>query len=605
MASRDMIVSDTGAGSGTVVIPRIRDASAREQSRINSKITGIKRKHRKPFEDRAKMVIAGSKAMSLTKALNENIVTSQIITQMQTAINSNSLVTIKEYAKVIAEHTDISISAIKHYTAELVDNLQGVRKQTTSTLYDMVWKGQDSVVDFINSAVGNATLDETIRANEAIVVSVVEKYIADNLSEGQDISYPDALEAILRMDVNDPKYVELVSAQQRAGELFYFSAWGRSAVTNMNIEIRDAVEDFNGRGMPILPRSNVDQVNVEALSTAHEYATALVRPDSADATDKWVKFMLYLGLSIKMDSEKDFTGVNGAKYYGVPANMKELEENLREGFVESMGQDITKLEQSWRFYTNPSGPKSTGESSIGYLSRINTIMNRLQEDGASEIDMVIDYVRGNKSQVKEMYPRVHWGYAEAFMSAEADYKTAKAATAASAEGGDLRDLQDRAEALHTDIKRVYDEYQSQNPPAAAKESATSTEEERPMELDSKAVSPAAETLGDVEEEPTGRDFTQKKQEKLDEQRRRGSKKRAIIVQNKRTRDNMDQDNEEEDTGFGGGRATKKRRPRRPAKKTRKGKRGKVGRMSRKTRKTTRGRKAKKAKKTRKTRKARR
>jgi hypothetical protein len=555
MASRDMIVS--AAGAGTVVIPRIRAASAREQGKIDARIVSIKRKHQQPFEERAQMVLAGSNAMRLTTALNDNMVTSQIMTQMQQAITSDAVATTKQYAMVIAEYTDISIDSIKHRTAELVDNLQGKRKQATSRLYDMVWQGKESVVDFINSAIGHKTLEETIHANEAIVVVLVNKYIAENSPEdGPEMSSPAALEAILRLDVNDPKYVELVGAQQRAGELFYFSTWGRSAVTNMNIEIRDAIEDFNGRGMPILPRSTEDQVNVDALSTAHEYAAALVRPDpaDADATDKWVKFMLYLGLSEIMDSDKDFTGVNGAKYYGVPASMRELEQNLREGFVETTGQDLANLEHSWGFYSKLGGPRNTGESSVGYLSRINAIKTRLDEDGASEIDRVIDYIRGNKAQVKEMYPGVHWGHAEAFMAADEDYNTAKAATAASAEGGDLRGLQDRANALHADIKSVYDEYQRQKPAAAITDA------------------PAPERKKYISPEERAR------------KRERAKVREARNIERGASRSRENSEDEGEGPGFGGGRATKKRRPSRVAKKTRKGKRGKVGRMSRKTRK---------------------
>jgi hypothetical protein len=586
MASRDMIVSAAGAGSGTVVIPSIRgDATSRERDMIETRIGGIKRKRLQPIEERAQMVLRASNAMSLTTALNSNMVTSQIMTQMQQAITSNAVANTKQYAGVIAQHTDISIAAIAHRTAELVDNLQGKRKQVKSLLYDMVWQGRDSVVDFIDSAVGNKTLEETIHANEAIVVALVNKHIeANSPSGGPEMTAPVALEAILRMDVTNPTYVELVNAQQRAAELFYFSAWGRSAVTNMNIEIRDAIEDFNGRGMPMLPRTNEDQVNVDALSTAHEYNAALVRPDPADAdadadadpTEKWIKFMLYLGLSEIIDSDQDNVGVNGAKYYGIPANMQELEDNLRTDFVETTSRDLTDLGNAWTFYTNPEGPKKSGASSVGYLARINAIIARLNEDGGPEIKRVIDYIRGNKAQVKDIYKGIHWGHAEAFMAADADYAAAKKATAASAKSGALHDLQESAEALHQDITRVHDEYQA----AKAAEKGRG----RTQYLDAKEHDDA----------------------RIADNDRRG--------RSRSPRDGKDQAAQDRVTEYEaanimasmkgakkGGRATKKRRPSRAAKKTRKGKRGKAGRMSRKTRKATRGRKAKKAKKTRKTR----
>ena len=581
MASRDMIVSAAGAGSGTVVIPRIRDASAREQSIINAKLLGIRNKRQRPIEERAEMVLRASNAMNLTTALNDNIVTSQIMTQMQQAITSNAVTTTKQYAMVIAQHTDISIAAIAHRTAELVDNLQGKRKQVKSLLYDMVWQGRDSVVDFIDSAVGNKTLEETIRANEAIVVALVNKYIAENIPPGgEDMTAPEALEAILSMDVTNPTYIELVGAQQRAAELFYFSVWGRSAVTDMNIEIREAIEDFNGRGMPILPRTNEDQVNVDALSTAHEYNEALVRPDPADeaATEKWIKFMLYLGLSEIIDSDQDNVGVNGAKYYGIPANIQELEDNLRKDFVETTSRDLTDLGNAWTFYTNPEGPKKSGASSVGYLARINAIIASLNEDGGPEINRVIDYIRGNKAQVVEIYQGVKWGHAAAFMKADADYAAAKKATAASAEGGDLHNLKASAEALHQDITRVHDEYQA----AKAAEKGRG----RTQYLDAKEHDDARR----ADNERRGRSRSPRDDEDIEAQDRVAEYEAANIMASMKGAKKG-----------GRGRATKKRRPKRAAKKTRKGKRGKVGRMSRKTRKATRGRKAKKAKKTRKTR----
>jgi hypothetical protein len=600
MDSRDIIVSAAGAGSGTVVIPSIRgDATSREQDMIEKRIGGIKRKRRQPIEERAQMVLAGSNAMSLTTALNDNIVTSQIMTQMQQAITSDAVSTTKQYAMVIAQHTDISIAAIAHRTAELVDNLKGKRKQVKSLLYDMVWQGRDSVVDFIDSAVGNKTLEETIRANEAIVVALVNKYIAENSPPGgEDMPAPVALEAILRMDVTNPTYIELVGAQQRAAKLFYFSVWGRSAVTDMNIEIREAIEDFNGRGMPMLPRTNEDQVNVDALSTAREYNAALVRPDPADAdadadadpTEKWIKFMLYLGLSEIIDSDQDNVGVNGAKYYGIPANIQELEDNLRTDFVETTSRDLTDLGNAWTFYTNPEGPMNSGASSVGYLARINAIIASLNEDGGPEINRVIDYIRGNKAQVVEIYQGVKWGHAAAFMKADADYAAAKKATAASEKTGALRHLKASAEALRQDITRVHDEYQTKKASEKAAEKArgrTLTRESKEEYLDAKEHDDARRADNDDRgrsRSPRNDEDTLAKQlvEEYEAANTMASMKGA--------------------KKGGRGRATKKRHPSRAAKKTRKGKRGKAGRMSRKTRKATRGRKAKKAKKTRKTRK---
>ena len=593
MASRHMIVSAAGAGSGTVVIPSIRgNATSREAAMIENRIAGIKRKRQQPIEERAQMVLRASNTMNLTTALDDNMVTSQIMTQMQQAITSDAVATTKQYAEVIAQHTDISIAAIAHRTAELVDNLQGKRKQFKSLLYDMVWQGKGSVVDFINSAVGNKTLEETIHANEAIVVALVNKYIVENSTPGEeDMPAPVALEAILRMDVTNPTYIELVGAQQRAAELFYFSVWGRSAVTDMNIEIRDAIDDFNGRGMPILPRTNEDQVNVDALSTAHEYNAALVRPDpaDADATDKWIKFMLYLGLSEIIDSDKDFAGVNGAKYYGIPANMQELEDNLRTDFVETTSRDLTDLGNAWTFYTNPEGPKKSGASSVGYLARINAIIARLNEDGGPEIKRVIDYIRGNKAQVKDIYKGIHWGHAEAFMAADADYAAAKKATDASEKTGALRHLKSSAEALRQEIKRVHDEYQTEKEDEKADEKArgrTLTREDKAEYMGAKEHDDAR--IGDNERR--GRSRSPRDEEDIEAQNLVEEYEAANIMATMKGAKKG-----------GRGRATKKRRPSRAAKKTRKGKRGKAGRMSRKTRKATRGRKAKKAKKTRKTR----
>ena len=425
-------------------------------------------------------------------------------------------------------------------------------------------------------------------------MALVNKYIAENSPPGgEDMKAPVALEAILRMDVTNPTYIELVGAQQRAAELFYFSVWGRSAVTDMNIEIREAIEDFNGRGMPILPRTNEDQVNVDALSTAHEYNAALVRPDPADeaATEKWIKLMLYLGLSEIIDSDKKFVGVNGAKYYGIPANIQELEDNLRKEFVETTSRDLTDLGNAWKFYTNPEGPKKSGASSVGYLARINAIIASINEDGGPEIKRVIDYIRGNKAQVVEIYKGLHWGHAQAFMAADADYAAAKKATVASEKTGALRHLKASAEALRQEIKRVHDEYQTNE----ATEKATEKTRGRTLTREDKAEYLGAKEHDDAriaENDAKGRSRSPQNDEDIEAQNLVKDYEAANIMANMKGAGAKK---------GGRGRATKKRRPSRAAKKTRKGKRGKAGRMSRKTRKATRGRKAKKAKKAKKTR----
>jgi hypothetical protein len=277
--------------------------------------------------------------------------------------------------------------------------------------------------------------------------------------------------------------------------------------------------------------------------------------------------------------------VNGAKYYGIPANIQELEDNLRKDFVETTSRDLTDLGNAWTFYTNPEGPKKSGASSVGYLARINAIIASLNEDGGPEIERVIDYIRGNKAQVVEIYKGVHWGHAAAFMAADADYAAAKKATAASEKTGALRHLKASAEALRQDITRVHDEYQTKKADEKAR-GRTLTRESKEEYLDAKEHDDAR--IADNEargRSRSPRDKTDQEAQDLVKEHEAAN----IMVNMKGAKKG------------GRGRATKKRRPSRAAKKTRKGKRGKAGRMSRKTRKATRGRKAKKAKKTRKTR----
>ena len=571
-------VSAAGGGNhviiGDEVVPIRDNATPQAINSLQRRMDVIKQRHNDPTRKRARLIKVGSDALALTPLLQQDPVISQVITQMQNMVQSDAVANVVPYVNMIAENGDISVAAIKHRTGELIDSLRNWGSQTKSALFDATWKSKATAIDFISSKLGHQTIEQTILANEAIVKSVVLKYIRDSTVGGEpDIPYPQALEEILNMGINDPIYVELVSAQQRAAELFYFSVWSRSAVTDMNIETRSVVETFNGNGIPILPRTNTTEVDVDALSTARDYAADMVRPDPADqvATDKWLKFMLYLGLSKDPND-----GVNGAKYYGMPANIQELERNLRTDFVATVTDDLNSLEQQWTFYKE--GPMNTGDSTVGYLARITEIRTRIQE-GVTEINDVIHYVRGNMAQVRDMYPGVEWGYAQAFADAARDYTAAMgASTEASAQEGVYAELHARAETIFHDIKQVFDQVES------AKEKVP------------------------VGRNPGGDDKSDEEEKMPQQQKRRVKMKplppgeelpvRGRVT--KRPAGTAPREEIDDDTGFGGAR-TKKRRPKRAAKKTRKGKRGKVGRMSRKTRKTTRGRKAKKAKKTRKTR----
>lgn len=571
-------VSAAGGGNhviiGDEVVPIRDNATPQAINSLQRRMDVIKQRHNDPTRKRARLIKVGSDALALTPLLQQDPVISQVITQMQNMAQSDAVANVVPYVNMIAENGDISIAAIKHRTGELIDSLRDWGRQTQTALFDATWKSKATAIDFISSKLGHQTIEQTILANEAIVKSVVLKYIRDNTVGGEpDMPYPQALEEILNMGLDDPIYVELVSAQQRAAELFYFSVWGRSAVTNMNIETRSVVETFNGHGIPILPRANTNEVDVDALSTARDYAADMVRPDPADelATDKWLKFMLYLGLSKDPND-----GVNGAKYYGMPANIQELERNLRTDFVATVTDDLNSLEQQWTFYKE--GPMNTGDSTVGYLARITEIRTRIQE-GVTEINDVIHYVRGNMAQVRDMYPGVEWGYAQAFADAARDYTAAMgASTEASAQEGVYAELHARAETIFHDIKQVFDQVES------AKEKVP------------------------VGKNPGGDDKSDEEEKMPQQQKRRVKMKplppgEELPVRGRVTKRPVGTAPREEiddDAGFGGAR-TKKRRPKRAAKKTRKGKRGKVGRMSRKTRKTTRGRKAKKAKKTRKTR----
>ena len=602
-------VSAAGGGNhviiGDEIVPIRDDATPQAINSLQRRMEVIKQRHNDPTRKRARLIKVGSDALALTPLLQQNPVISQVITQMQHMAQSDAVANVVPYVNMIAENGDISVAAIKHRTGELIDSLRNWGIQRKSALFDATWKSKASAIDFISSKLGHQTIEQTILANEAIVKSVVLKYIRDTTVGGEpDTPYPQALEEILNMGINDPIYVELVSAQQRAAELFYFSVWSRSAVTDMNIETRSVVETFNGNGIPILPRANTNEVDVDALSTARDYAADMMRPDPADqaATDKWLKFMLYLGLSKDPDD-----GVNGAKYYGMPANIQELERNLRTDFVATVTDDLNSLEQQWTFYKD--GPMNTGDSTVGYLARITEIRTRIQE-GVTEINDVIHYVRGNMAQVRDMYPGVEWGYAQAFADAARDYTAATgASTEASAQQGVYAELRARAETIFQDIKKVFDQVESAKEKAPDHPSQEKATARSPVTLEPGSAGPGfissvANLMLPVGRNPGGDD-------KSDQQEKRRVRMKPLPegqqppVRTRVTKRSVETapreaPREDDNPGFGGAR-TKKRRPKRVAKKTRKGKRGKVGRMSRKTRKNTRGRKAKKAKKTRKTR----
>ena len=611
-------VSAPGGGNhvhiGDVMVPIRDDATSQGINSLQRRMDLIKKKYKTPIQARANLINVGSAALAMTPLLQENPITHQVLTQMQNMFSSDAVVNVGTYVNMIAENGDISLAAIKHRTGELINSLKNWGSQAKSTLYDASWKSKATSIDFINSQLGHQTIEQTILANEAIVKSVVRKYIRENSVEGEaDMPYPQALEEILNLGMDDPIYVELVSAQQRAAELFYFSVWGRSAVTDMNIELRGVVETFNGDGFPILPRTNATEVEVDALSTARDYAADMVRPDPEDevASEKWIKFMLYLGLS-----EDPKEGVNGAKYYGIPATIEELERNLRTDFVTAVTADLEGLEQQWKYYKSVI---TSGDSIGGYYTRINDIMIRIQE-GVPEINNVIQYVRGNMAQIRSIYPGVKWGYAQAFADAAKDYDAAMGASKeASTQQGVYAELYAKAKTMHDDIrqelnkrndgKHVTAEAEGTAHVPPSQEKAASVRPLETLEPGSagRFISSGANLMSPVGRNPGGDDKSNEEEEMTQPEKKRVRMKPLSEGQQPPVRTRVTKRSVEtapregdDDIGFGGAR-TKKRRPKRAAKKTRKGKRGKAGRMSRKTRKTTRGRKAKKAKKTRKTR----
>lgn len=632
MASSRMEVTTKAAGGGASVndldyIPPAIDVNKgtkRTRESTEAKINAITAKYQKTINDRHELVKVASKALEITEIVKAIPVANAVIRTMQRAIESPAAVTTQKYVDEIKAHTDISIAAIGVYTRGVVHGLQGVASQGISALYDMAWQSGHAAVDLVHSAIGNQTLEEIIRAHEAVSIAVVQEYLTRTGRDKEDNSlYPVAVAEILELPADNQTYISFVRAIETAAELFYFKVWSRSAVTKMNIEVRDAIQDAN-RSMPFVGRSNEAIVDKEAERTAEEYAEAFsaeARAGNDAKTEKWKNFMTYLALSIKRDSDKGAKGVNAMKYYGVPANMEELVINLKKGFLTDIRPDLKALIDQWNYYSTHAA--DTGASSVDYLRRAEEIKTRLEEDGADEIRNVIDYIRGNLQQVQELYPEIGFGQTEAYGAAEADYQEAIASLRqATAEGGEFYDLNEAVTGLIGRIRPRYQAYIASLPIPPTMSLAASGASGATFLSTQGGIPP--EMLGDIsseeEEDPRGRGRTLTREDKAeytgakehDDARIRDNERKG---RSRSPRDDEDIEAQEivdayaaaktlRDMGQkkgGRGRATKKRRHKRAAKKTRKGKRGKVGRMSRKTRKTTRGRKAKKAKKTRKTR----
>ena len=611
-----------GGGAGVNDLDYIPPAIAadrgtkRTRESTEDKINAITAKYQKTINDRQELVKVASKALEITEVVKAIPITNAVINTMQRAIASPAAVTTTQYVNAIKAHTDISIAAIGVYTSGVVDGLRGVASQGISALYDMAWQSGHAAVDLVHSAIGNQTLEEIIRAHEAVSIAVVQEYLTGTDRDPENNSlYPTAVAEILELPADNQTYISFVRAIETAAELFYFKVWSRSAVTKMNIEVRDAIQDAN-RGMPFVARSNDAKVNEEAERTAEEYAEAFsaeARAGNDAKTAKWKNFMTYLALSIKIDSDKGSKGVNAMKYYGVPANMAELVDNLKKGFLADIAPDLDTLIAQWTHYSTLAA--DTGASSVDYLRRAEEIKTRLDEDGADEIRNVINYIHGNLEQVHQIYPEIAFGQTAAYGAVDEDYQTAMASLRqATDEGGEFYNLNAAVTNLIGRIRPRYDTYIASLPaPAPPTMSLAASVQGASVQ---RGISP--ERLGDLsseeEAEPRGRSNTPFRTylgaKKIDVARQ---KRNIASGRSRSPRDEEDTRAKQlveeyeaaktlRDMRKGGrGRATKKRRPKRAAKKTRKGKRGKVGRMSRKTRKTTRGRKAKKAKKTRKTR----
>ena len=635
-SSSRMEVTTKAAGGGAgvndldYIPPAIAAAKGTKRTResTETKIDAITAKYQKTINDRHELVKVASKALEITKVVKAIPVANAVIQTMQQAIASPTVVTTKQYVDAIKTQTDISIAAIQQYTTDVVNGLQGGASQVLSAAYDIAWKSGHAAVDLVHSAVGNQTLEEIIRAHEAVSIAVVQEYLTRTGRDKEDNSlYPVAVAEILELPADNQTYISFVRAIETAAELFYFKVWSRSAVTKMNIEVRDAIQDAN-RSMPFVGRSNEAIVDKEAERTAEEYAEAFsaeARAGNDAKTEKWKNFMTYLALSIKIDSDKGAKGVNAMKYYGVPANMEELVINLKKGFLTDIRPDLKALIDQWNYYSTHAA--DTGASSVDYLRRAEEIKTRLEEDGADEIRNVIDYIRGNLQQVQELYPEIGFGQTEAYGAAEADYQEAIASLRqATAEGGEFYDLNEAVTGLIGRIRPRYDAYIASLPaPApptmslAASGASGATFPSGQGASVQRGTSP--ERLGDLYSEEEEEEVETRGRANTPYRTYLGAKKSDVARQERnRASGRSRSPRDEEDTRAkqlveeyeaaktlrdmrkgGRGRATKKRRPKRAAKKTRKGKRGKVGRMSRKTRKTTRGRKAKKAKKTRKTR----
>ena len=467
-SSSRMGVTTKAAGGGAgvndldYVPPEIRGTKGTKRTRESTedKINAITAKYQKTINDRQELVKVASKALEITKVVKAIPVANAVIKTMQLAIRSPTVVTTKQYVDVIKTQTDISIAAIQQYTTDVVNGLQGGASQVLSAAYDIAWKSGHAAVDLVHSAVGNQTLEEIIRAHEAVSIAVVQKYMTNKGSDPENNSlYPDAVAQILELPADDQIYISFVRAIETAAELFYFKVWSRSAVTKMNIEIRDAIQDAN-RSMPFVGRSNEAIVDKEAERTAEEYAEAFsaeARAGNDEKTEKWKNFMTYLALSIKIDSDKGAKGVNAMKYYGVPANMEELVINLKKGFLTDIRPDLKALIDQWNYYSTHAA--DTGASSVDYLRRAEEIKTRLEEDGADEIRNVIDYIRGNLEQVQQIYPGIAFGETEAYGAAEADYQKAIASLReATAKGGEFYNLNEAVTDLIGGIRPRYEAY---------------------------------------------------------------------------------------------------------------------------------------------------
>jgi len=489
----------------------------------------------------------------------------------------------KEYISEVKADIFLASEMSIDGTVTFLSSVRDTGMSTTSSIYSYGLKAKWTILDYVNKALGNQTVEAAILIHEMHIYNMIQDYLQVHSEELGGERIGDVMDAILSEGAGNKYYDAIVLHMSAASTLFHFQMMGKSAVHDMNIRSTDSINPHVGRNssLAFFHRDNREAVKDLVRQEAEENAARL-DPRNPNFNHYAKYFALMIVGNVEATPDSNPGELEAYKYFGAPASMQEFVDSLITNLSDSIDQALNSFDAQFTHYKARimGTDGSTGASLTStYKPRIAEI-NKFAEEGMESIEKAITHMLGKRAHLKEL-------------------------------GFDITDIRDMGaiQDMSDYAKNAIQDMNNNLPVRGAAieaeiDASIAANEHQNIQLEIGSAAAGMMELANLPVESVEPDRSQNRKIMRDDLSSGTDSQDSTAHVGKKTRDSGDEREDSDDEGdmsAGGRRATRKRRSHRAAHRGRKTRRGRAAKKGRKSR---RGGKARKAKKTRKGRKAR-